>query len=622
MTGTAVLHEDDAIDSALREAIQVQAVLCRLDLGEFCRFVLEDDSTGKPIVPAPMHERWYEIWTSHERVVMWGHVESGKTTQLVGLILFTLGQNPRARIGIVSSTGHTSGMAYRILRATKRYIEESDALHLVFPDLVPGDPWSVEALYCKGSGGLHPSIKAFGVEGDMLGSRFDLLIWDDGLDWRNTLTELRRQRVTGWWKATALGRVVKGGIIIMIGNAWHERDTMHQMEAEGWPSFRFPVRDPETGEISWPGQWDDERVAFKEREFGPLDSARALYCRPRSEEDIRFKAGWLTQCMRRGDGLEFVDSSQSFPRGTRFVVGVDLGVGRKARKRKKGLTVFTALAELPNGDIRIACIESGNWLAPTIILKAQDYERRYGAVVYVEDVAAQRYILEIIDLLDSFVSDALRQSSAVHELGDIDEDDLRRIAASLRRHGRPKIFGFTTGMNKHDPELGVEALVSTSLATARMIIPSTFVTLSDEDGVQREVEKLHPEIERLIADMRTFHPEAHTGDHLMSLWIGLEGLQRGRGRFVHRTGTVGDVVEHADARRDRLSAAGPGTTVEVRREKTRITAQDVAEAARRNLWAGLGIGDVYDDDDVVVELGAEDLDDLTEDDLDYGGDDE
>ncbi len=63
-------------------ARQARIRLARKDGAEFCRLILKDEETGAPIRNAPYHDEWHRDMDEHDRMVMWGHVESGKLLPL------------------------------------------------------------------------------------------------------------------------------------------------------------------------------------------------------------------------------------------------------------------------------------------------------------------------------------------------------------------------------------------------------------------------------------------------------------------------------------------------------------------------------------------------------------
>ncbi len=161
----------------------VAVQVARKDPSTFCRLVLRDEETGKRIVQAPVHNEWHDALTQHPRLVMWSHVEGGKTNQVsVGRVMWELGNNPGLRVAVIS---RTAGMATKIIRAQSQYIERSEDLHAVFPLLRPHAnktmPWNSHAITVQREGFVRdPSVQACGViRGAILGSRLDLVVLDD-----------------------------------------------------------------------------------------------------------------------------------------------------------------------------------------------------------------------------------------------------------------------------------------------------------------------------------------------------------------------------------------------------------------------------------------------------------
>ena len=66
------------------------------------------------------------------------------------------------------------------LTAIKAYIEQSDELKLVYPNLRPGNLWRENQIIVpRGMQSRDPSIVALGVGSQFLGSRLDWVVGDD-----------------------------------------------------------------------------------------------------------------------------------------------------------------------------------------------------------------------------------------------------------------------------------------------------------------------------------------------------------------------------------------------------------------------------------------------------------
>lgn len=444
---------------------------CREDINEFIEYVGRDEETGAPLRQAPIHQAFQGLAEEHPNLVLWSHIESGKTSQLSVLRpLWLLGRNPNLRIGIVSNT---VSQAKKIIAAIQSYIERSEQLREVFPELQQGPKWSEQALTVKRSSHAKDySIQALGVHGAVLGARLDVVVLDDILDYENTRTPAQREDLAKWLSATIFGRLTREGRILVVGTAWHPDDILHRLgKTPGWKAFRFPVLEPGTNKPRWSERWPVDRIRKVAIRLGALEAARQLHCRARDDEEARFKREWIDRCLARGEGRQLAYALAAVPMGYRVYTGVDLGT---SPNKKSDLTSMFTICVHPNEDREVLAIESGRWTGPDIVKRVIDVHKRYGGIVLVESNAAQKFIKQ-------FTND----QSAV------------------------PVLPFHTGNNKHHPEFGIESL-AVELENAKWIIPNTQGRSS-------------PEVEAFISEMLFYSPDAHTGDRLMAAWFAREG---------------------------------------------------------------------------------------------------
>jgi hypothetical protein len=446
--------------------------LARVDPNTFIEFVLRHEKTGAPIIQAPIHEAWQDLANRYERLLIWAHVGAGKTSQLsIGRTLWELGRNPSLRVVILSNT--LRGQSTKLVRALKKYIEESDELHEVFPNLIPDTPWTDDQLTVKRPIiAKDPSIQATSVHGNILGARIDYLIVDDILDVENTRTEYAMEGTWDWYQGTIPGRMTKKSRAICVGNAWHEKDMLHRLAKQGWQSYRYPVVD-EHGEPRWPEEWPAEVIARMRKELGPIESARQLDCVARNDQTSRFKMAWISKALARGNGLPAAHRLRSVPTGCRVITGVDLAVSKKDSADESALVT---VLEFGNHDRRLLNITAGRWSGPEIVREIKDIYLRFHSIFWVETNAAQEYLVQFINETDAI-----------------------------------PVHSFVTGRNKMDSAFGIESL-ATEFDNGKWIIPN-------ENGL------CEPEIEKLIGEMLWYDPTKHTGDRLMATWIAREGIR-------------------------------------------------------------------------------------------------
>lgn len=464
---------------AVYNASRAQRVqLARLDPAAFTELVLRDEATGQPVVLAAMHEAWHKLASENSRLVIQAFVESGKSNALtIARVLWELGRNPSLRAAVVSNT---HGQASKLLRAIGGYIEQSAELRDVFPALVPGTPWTDSAVTVqRATLSKDPSVQAFGVHGAVIGSRLDLLVLDDVVDYENARTPEQRDELVSWFNATLLGRLTAQARVIVVGTAFHPEDLLHRLTASGWPSFRFPITTDE-GQPRWPARWSLERIAEKRLELGPAEAARQLDVQTRSDADSRFQQAWLDLALQRGQGRTCLGYLLNKPLHSKIVHGVDLGVSKKSTA---DLSVIVTLLVHANKDRQILSIQSGRWGGPEIVQRIADTQRKFGGTVVVETVAAQLY-----------VSQFLRELNAL------------------------PVIDFKTGRGKMSLDWQIETLAS-ELARGQWIVPS-------DNGTKPN----NPEVAALLRDLLFYDPRRHTADRIAACCFARWGAERAEKR--------------------------------------------------------------------------------------------
>lgn len=438
----------------------------------FNAMVLRDETTGGPISLAPMHEAWHDLISQHDRTVIWSHTEAGKSQQVsIGRTLYELGRDHGARIAIVSNT---HAQAAKLIRSIAKYIESSGECRAI-TGLRPGDPWSSHQLYVQRPHiSKDPSVQACGIGGNIMGSRVDFLILDDVLDYENCRTADQRKKLIEWYDATLSGRLTERARVCVVGTAFNPDDLLHNLARRtGFHAVRYPVVDEVTGVSRWPERWNPARIQKAREDRGPIEFARQMLCRPRTDDEAVFRWEWIAKCLARGNGRRMAYGLQSVPPGCRVVTGVDLGV---QQSDSADLTVLFTVIIHPDETREVLSIESGRWNGPDIVGRIIDAHRRYQSIVVVENNAAQDYIRQFA-----------RGQSAV------------------------PIRGYTTGRTKAHPEFGVQS-IATEMSLGKWIIPC--------DGDSR-----HPEVDAWLNDMLYFDAKAHTGDRLMASFFAREGAK-------------------------------------------------------------------------------------------------
>lgn len=435
---------------------------------------MKDELTGKGIRQALMHQAWHQVMDEHDKVLIWSAIESGKSQQAaVARTLFELGQNPNLRFAIVSNTWKQAKKLGDVIR---KYIEQSEELHQIFPHLEPGEPWGENGFSVRRpSRAKDPSVQVAGVHGNILGSRLDRLVLDDIMDHENARTPTSRKELKDWYKSTLAGRLTYGAKVRCIGTAWSPDDILHEFARQpDWYPLRYPVLD-DSGNPRWPERWPMERIEAKRIELGPIEFRRQMLCEARDDASAKFKREWIEICLRLGNGRTLASALKTLPPGYRTYTGVDLAVQQHSAA---DLTVLFSIAIDPMGTRHVLEIRSGRWSGPEIVREVVDASRRYQSIVVIENNAAQDYI--------------------------------RQFTAGM---AAVPMIPYTTGRNKAHPEFGVESL-AVEMSNGKWVIPN-------RDGI------CHPEVQAWVDEMLYYDPAAHTGDRLMASFFAREGVRLG-----------------------------------------------------------------------------------------------
>lgn len=486
---------DGRRDRAAAAVREVRKELARIDCVSFVEYVLKTEKGRKPITLTEMHREWHRMADENDRVVIWAHIGSGKSLLFIAArTLWELGRDPELRIGIVSEV---ASKAKKLARPLKTYIQTSRELHEVFPGLRPslrdGDPWTTSELTIdRPSSAKDASITIVSaLKPSISSARLDRVYFDDILSHRTARKPTQQEELRRMMQAEVMGRLEPNARAIAVNTAWKMGDYMNELaRLPGAVSARFGVYD-EHGVIRCP--WiPEEWIKQKEAELGAVESARQLHVLDREDEDSRFDEAWIRKSLELGEGYSLVyqiseeDRQRYLEEGAVLAVGVDVAA---SKKKLGGRTALVAMLVHADGEHQILWVRAGQFSAPEIRDLVILFHHRYGAMVFVETVGVQKWMLEM-----------------VHEVSDA------------------AVAPFQTGTNKIDPVFGVES-VGNLMAQGKLLLPS-------DQMVPRG------QIKDLLFDLRTYNPGKHLGDILAATWIAKEGARQLRGAMWGSSGAA------------------------------------------------------------------------------------
>jgi hypothetical protein len=243
--------------------------LTPLAVKTFAALAMTDDS-GYPIIFSDHHDLWLELICDDtiKRLLIIAPPDSAKTTVVIAYLAAWIGFH-QTLSAIVSSV--TDDVATK-RSVSVRNLVTSDVYRMIFPKVIPSkneweqNGWSVNNRFTWGGGGrLHRTMSAYGTGTSIVGSRADLLIGDDLLDFDNTRTSHQIDLINKWFYNSFLSRC-KGGVhpgrVVLIGTSWNASDLLGSIRRENgdWIVCHMPMLD-ESGNgfhatLSYPDGWD------------------------------------------------------------------------------------------------------------------------------------------------------------------------------------------------------------------------------------------------------------------------------------------------------------------------------------------------------------------------------
>lgn len=531
----------EAREHALVRALLRRVAHARVDPSAFFELVMREETTRERLSTQPHQRLVLEFVMAHQHCVIRMPIGFSKTYLMTALTLFFLGQDPTSRGLLLSATQTQAEKPFSVVRDM---IEgASPELRLVFPALVPsrrtGDHWTQSRIVVDRPAGIRdPSLVALGVGGALPGSRLSWAVVDDVLDMENTATPAARHKLHRWFESTCMSRLdLRGSRMVVTNTPWvgpspnDAGDLTYVLESAGWPSLTMsaygditirnaptfdsalirpgegaagpedphrlvphdapevlaaaypdgrppdPTKDVEEVVPLWPEKFPLDLLEAERRKYMPREFGRLYEMKARSEADDRIQEAWVqtakTEAIRLGHRAFATGPVGDYP----VVAGCDVGVGRTERSARSAIFTF---AVLPDRRRLVLDVQAGRWSGPELVSRIIATHERYGAIVRVENNAAQDFVVQWT-----------RE---------------RRRDVPVRAH--------TTGRNKGDPRHGVESIFI-ELEQGAWLFPS------DIGGRSPAV------LEEAIQALRQYEPPpAHTADLIMAWWLAREQARR------------------------------------------------------------------------------------------------
>lgn len=273
LQSAARARQEEERRSTLRGQVQAAAARRQLTpevVAAYAELHLVDD-VGQPIRPARLHRLWLQL-LSDERIrqlLIIAPPETAKTTWTIAAwagCYIGIWPQRNVIIGSVSETvAEQRSLSLRSMVETQEWQRTFPGVKRAVGLEWLSARWSLAPDGVPTPGRLHPTVSAYGTGGSITGSRADLVIADDLLNFENSRTQHQRWLVNQWLHNSLLTRLKSGtGRIVVIGTAWDSDDIYAKArKGGGWVVCHTPLLSASAAVyafLTYPDDWPYERL--------------------------------------------------------------------------------------------------------------------------------------------------------------------------------------------------------------------------------------------------------------------------------------------------------------------------------------------------------------------------
>lgn len=178
------------------------------------------------------HRRWWRFCMENPKHVLEAGRGFGKSTVVTTLlVIHAILCDPNLRVLLVS---RTEGQASRLLKEIRGHLESNEILKACFGPFVGTGSWTDTALVIAQRTRVNKeaTVSAMGLEGQITGGHWELIIVDDPFDEESSRTATMRDRAYEWLFNTLQPAMMPGGSIGFRCTRYHYNDMAGRIERE------------------------------------------------------------------------------------------------------------------------------------------------------------------------------------------------------------------------------------------------------------------------------------------------------------------------------------------------------------------------------------------------------
>ena len=453
---------------------------------------------------AKHQDEWMKIFTAYKQVMVLAPVEFGKSLTLdVKYLIWRIATNRTLRVALLSRSEEQVRSKLWVIES---HLTNNERLIKDFGVFKDDKGWSLNdgMLTIKRPHGVDgPTITIKGLLGELENRRFDLIILDDIISWKDYINNKMHESILRWYREIMSTRLPAEGELKIIGSPIEKEDLYDELIEQGrMPVFIYSALklkkdnsfllskkqvaelfDPnkfkaEEMESLWPEEWTVEQMISKINDVTLLTGNKKYLCRYVSERSFSV-VEMISKSKNESLGAFTLDKFQKLYPDFQRIIGVDPGSGAIG----------------------------GTWFALAVV-----------------GYSKERDILILLDLLKKRISSA-EQKDIIKEKSHqwqperiiIENDTLLATILSLweldSTFSNLPWMPLRTGTEKYSPTVGLTALTG-MLFSGKLIVP-----YGDDYAIELA--------EILFKELR----KGKVGDATMAIFKALQGVKTGSYKY-------------------------------------------------------------------------------------------
>lgn len=281
--------------------LAMQKEKCSKSLYLLNKYVLKVAEGDEKFVPlAPFHKtlcNFIQDRPDKKKLVLIprGHLKTKLIT--VGYPILKIIQNPKSRTLIYSATWQT---AVDIQQGIQKTMQTSERLNEIWGDIFANpSEWSQDRTRLRDNDKREPTITAAGIDNNLVGGHYDLIIMDDPVNRDNIATQDQIEKVIQRYK-DSLDLLEPNGELIVIGTRWHDSDLYGWILEPGngiKDNYEVMIKKAYEGNLDtgedfvplWPDKFSKEELQRRLKEEGWYHFSAQYLNNPVPEENASFK---------------------------------------------------------------------------------------------------------------------------------------------------------------------------------------------------------------------------------------------------------------------------------------------------------------------------------------------